>query len=325
MSTKWFVAVTFAMSLGCAAEGDFTVKATNDPEVPDTEECRPSDIQEIFRDLDEDGYGDPGQPAEDCIIPAGWVTNNQDCNDNEPLAYAGATDYCGDRVDNDCSGTDICEGSLLAHWSFNESTGLEAADDSGNLLAGILQDGLTHTAGNALTFDGQGGYVEVLDTELFQLSTGTISLWFMPTDTGTNQALLTKDAKGRGQGGHMSIYYDQDGSVRARLQSNNTDYDISSLPVTPNEWHHVSFLFGGNEGMTLYVDDILADQDPYTGGLLRNLEPLVIGAGTDNSDPGSALPINRAFIGQITEPQLYDRQLLSVELTGLKLVSDPRL
>lgn len=326
MSTNWLVAATFAMTFGCVSDGGFTVRDdNNDPDLPDTEQCRPSDVQDIYADTDEDGYGDPSQASEDCIIPAGWVSNSLDCDDTQPLAYQGATDYCGDRVDNDCSGTDVCEGNLTASFNFVESDGLETADDSGNLLAGILQGGLIHSPDNTLTFDGADDYVEVLDAELFQLSAGTISFWFMPTTTGIEQALVSKDANGNGAGGHMSMYYDLDGSVRARLQSNNATYQISSLPVTVNEWHQVTFTFGGNEGMTLYVDDVEAGKDLYTGGLVRNLEPLVIGAGTDDSGPGTATPINKAFAGQVANVQLYDRQLLRDEITGLKLVSDPRL
>jgi hypothetical protein len=325
MSSNWLVAATFAMSCACLADGGFTVKDTNDPDVPDTAQCRPSDIQTIYLDADGDGYGDPAQSAEDCIIPDGWVDNNLDCNDAEPLAYTGATELCGDRIDNDCSGSDACEGSLVAHWGFTESTGLIAADDSGNLLEGTLQGGLIHSSDPTLTFDGQDDYVEVLDTQLFQLSASTLSFWFMPTTLGIEQGLVSKDAGGNGAGGHLSIYYDLDGTVRARLQSSNQTYEISSLPVAVNQWHHVNFTFGGNEGMTLYVDDIEAGKDPYTGGLINNLEPLVIGASTDNSQPGSALPINKAFAGQITKAQFYDRQLLRGELTSLMLVTDPRL
>ena len=326
MSTNWLVAATFAMTFGCVSEGGFTVRDEgNDPNVPDTENCRPSDIKDIYADNDQDGYGDPNTAAQGCIIPAGWVENNLDCNDNEPLAYTGATEYCGDRIDNDCSGADACEGNLVVSFGFVESTGLETADDSGNLLAGILQGGLIHSPDNTLTFDGVDDYVEVLDAELFQLPAGTVSFWFMPTTTGIEQGLVSKDAGGNGTGGHMSIYYDADGSVRARLQSNNQTYEISSLPVTANVWHQVSFNFGGNEGMTLYVDDIEAGKDPYTGGLLNNLEPLAIGVSTDTSAAGSIAPINKPFTGQITMVQFYNRQLLRDEVTGLTLVTDPRL
>jgi hypothetical protein len=54
-----------------------------------------------YADLDDDGFGDPatGQPR--CDPPRFTVTNAGDCNDDEPLAWTGATEVC-DGVDNDC-------------------------------------------------------------------------------------------------------------------------------------------------------------------------------------------------------------------------------
>ena len=324
MIRNWLLAAMTISTAACVGEGGFSVPENNDPDIPDTENCRPSDVETIYADTDGDGYGDPGASAEDCELPPGFVTNSADCNDNEALAYDGATDFCGDKIDNDCTGGDICVQALTGEWVFAETSGLVTADESGNLMAGTLQGGLVHNPSNTLLFDGQDDYVEVPTAEMYELSAGTISLWFMPGPPGIEQAIISKDANGNGAGGHFSIYYDADGSVRARLQSNNESYDILAPPVTPNVWHHVAFNFGGNEGMSLFVDDIAGGIDPYTGGTIRNEEPLVIGAGTDNSQPLSAEPINKAFAGEVSAVHIYSRQLLRTEITSLKLVSDPR-
>jgi hypothetical protein len=324
MTRNWLLAVMTISSAACVGEGGFSVPDMNDPDIPDTENCRPSDIETIYVDSDGDGFGDPSNSAEDCELPPGFVTNAADCDDSEPLAYEGATDFCGDKIDNDCAGGDICVDSLTGEWVFAETSGLITADESGNLMAGTLQGGLIHNPGRTLLFDGSDDYVEVPTAEMYELSAGTISLWFMPTLPGVEQAIISKDANGNGAGGHFSIYYDTDGSVRARLQSNNETYEVLSPPVAANTWHHVAFSFGGNEGMSLFVDDIAGGIDPYTGGTVRNVEPLVIGAGTDNSQAGSAEPINKAFAGEIAAVNIYTRQLLRTEITSLKLVSDPR-
>jgi len=324
MIRNWLLVAATISSAACVGQGGFTPAETNDPNVPDTTQCRPSDIQTLYVDADGDGYGDPANSAEDCEIPPGYVANKLDCDDSEPLAYEGATDFCGDKIDNDCAGGDVCLPALTGEWEFTETSGLIAGDDSGNLMAGTLNGGLIHSANNTLLFDGSDDYVEIPTAEMYEMAAGTVSLWFMPTTPGAEQAMLSKDANGNGAGGHLSLYYNADGSIRARLQSNNETYEISSPPVTPNAWHHVAFTFGGNEGMSIYVDDIAGGTDPYTGGTIRNLEPLVIGAGTDNSQPESAEPINKAFAGEIAAVQIYNRQLLRTELTSLKLVSDPR-
>ena len=44
-----------------------------------------------------------------CSQPAGFVSNTNDCNDTEVLAYTGAQELCGNGVDEDCNGADdVC-------------------------------------------------------------------------------------------------------------------------------------------------------------------------------------------------------------------------
>jgi hypothetical protein len=62
-------------------------------------------------DLDEDGYpaGDP-EGDETCFSPgAGYapVSLGLDCRPADPESYPGATEICGDGIDQDCSGADI--------------------------------------------------------------------------------------------------------------------------------------------------------------------------------------------------------------------------
>ena len=327
MNRAWFTSAFCTITLfACVGDAGFMVDDTNDPDTPDVVNCRPSDLIDLYKDIDQDGYGDPATGTRDCEIPEGFVSNKLDCNDSEPTAYEGATDLCGDKIDNDCNGTDVCMNSLSAHWNFAATTGTDATDFSGNLVNGILRNGLTHAPTPYLTFDGEDDLVEVPDSDLYQLSAGTVSLWFLPTTIGTQMGLVSKDSSGNDAGGHMGIYLDADGRVQARLQSNNETYSVySETPVAPGVWHHIAFNFGGNEGMSLYVDNIAGGIDPYTGGTIRNREPLAIGVSTDNSGDLTVEPINKAFSGKIAEVQIYDRQLLSSEVTGLMMTSDPRM
>ena len=315
------MAALSSLVFACAGDGF----SSDYKEPGDTSNCRESDIETYYADSDMDGYGDPDSSMEGCDGLEGFVNNANDCDDTQPLVYVGATDLCGDKVDNDCSGADQCAGSLMGHWEFAETSGELTSDASGNLNNGTLLGGLLHTTGPGILFDGATNYIEVPDSLLFQLSEGTFSAWFLPTLANVDQAIISKDSNGNDAGGQFSMYFDANGTVRVRLQSANTDYQVASLtPVTLNQWHHVAFTFGGNAGMTVYIDDVEAGKNPYTGGLIRNEEPFVIGAGTDNSGNQQATPINRAFAGQIADVEVYDRQLLRAEITSLKLVTDPR-
>lgn len=59
----------------------------------------------LFRDLDEDGYGNPEEPSEACLMTKeGYVDNSQDCNDAADAINPDAIEQLGDDIDNDCDG-----------------------------------------------------------------------------------------------------------------------------------------------------------------------------------------------------------------------------
>ena len=60
-------------------------------------------------DEDGDGFGDPeGEPVQACSAPSGYGTPT-DCDDDEKLAFPGATEDCGSSIDEDCDGLLSCE------------------------------------------------------------------------------------------------------------------------------------------------------------------------------------------------------------------------
>jgi hypothetical protein len=70
-----------------------------------------------YVDLDEDGYGDPGGEVRyQCVAPAGFVRNDEDCEDGNDAISPDAVELC-DTVDNDCDGlTDEADAADATVW-----------------------------------------------------------------------------------------------------------------------------------------------------------------------------------------------------------------
>jgi len=54
-----------------------------------------------WRDADNDGYGNPDNYVDACDPPSGYVSNDDDCDDNCASCHPGGTEVCDTR-DNDC-------------------------------------------------------------------------------------------------------------------------------------------------------------------------------------------------------------------------------
>jgi gliding motility-associated-like protein len=74
-----------------------------------------------FQDADGDGFGNNAVTVLACTVPAGFVTDNTDCEDSDNTVFPGAPEVC-DNLDNDCD-LAIDEGVQLTFYADTDGDG----------------------------------------------------------------------------------------------------------------------------------------------------------------------------------------------------------
>ena len=198
----------------------------------------------FYRDADGDGYGDPNISITNCSAPAGYVTDNTDCNDNDASIHAPVMYY----IDNDHDGFGstatamVCSSTPPTGYSTN-NTDCDDGDPTiwRSSLLYIDKDGDGYDNGQQTICYGATIHVGY-------------SLTSKGSDCNDNDALV-----------HAPVLYyidnDHDGygslatamlclsSPPVGYSTNNTDCNDND----PNVWH----------SGTLYIDK---DGDGYTAG-----------------------------------------------------------
>jgi hypothetical protein len=64
----------------------------------------PETVSSFYRDADADGFGNAAASMQACAAPAGYVLDNQDCNDGNAAVHPGAAEVCN-GIDDNCDGS----------------------------------------------------------------------------------------------------------------------------------------------------------------------------------------------------------------------------
>jgi Ca2+-binding RTX toxin-like protein len=132
--------------------------------------------------------------------------------------------------------------------------------------------------------------------------------------SGTHN-LFGKNSEGQGTGGQVAMAV-RDGEILAAIGDTSTNFSVHGGTVAAGASTQAVLTFGA-EGMQLYVNGEEVDTNSHTGGLDGNFEPLVIGAESGFSTPGTVDDLQRFFQGAIDEFAVYDRALTGDEIRAL--------
>ncbi len=211
---------------------------------------------------------------------------------------------------------------LESHWpvdmcSINGSSGeiLDIGDSSLNNHGTSLGGAVMTQSGKfcqAVTFEGTNSHLNIPHNSNYEAARGGVSFWFRrQSGTSGDMGLFSKDSSGHDAGGHLTIWSKSNKTVYVRHQYKEGSTDLTGVlesgSLTDGDWHHVMYTWGSN-GMTLYVDNLLVDQESNrTAGIANNDEPIVIGAsaiytGEQVSEPGN---LEQFFKGDIDDIRMY--------------------
>ncbi|MCY1018230.1 MopE-related protein [Pyxidicoccus sp. MSG2] len=99
-----------------------------------------------YRDNDGDGYGSPFAFQLVCSAPAGYVTNNEDCNDNSSSIAPNRAEVCNE-VDDNCNNA-IDEGVKTVFYADLDGDGFGTTNASYSREACTAPPGYTQTTGD---------------------------------------------------------------------------------------------------------------------------------------------------------------------------------
>jgi hypothetical protein len=216
--------------------------------------------------------------------------------------------------------------SMVAHWTLDETEGLDVADSSGYANHGVLvgMDGTewtTGTKGGALALSGVQGaeaspnIVRIEDSTSLQLTdNATISAW-VKMDEG-NDGVYMGIAGKLNTGPYRGFALVRHSSNVFRLWANSASNDLagfdasSDATYTDTEWHHVAGVVDGSIS-TLYVDGV---------------KQATQGDGIDLQDSETYAFIGRQYgaatsyrywNGLVDDVKIFYRALSEAEISGL--------
>ncbi|MEO6670895.1 MAG: MopE-related protein [Ferruginibacter sp.] len=179
-----------------------------------------SPLANFYQDNDGDGFGNPQSVLVNCVAPAGYVTNNTDCNDNNATIHPGAAeiinnmdDNCDGIVDNNCAEGGFVWQKLLGGSNSEINSDMKQTSDGGYILAGS-------------TASGNGD---------INFNHGNADAWIVKlNNTGSIQ--WQKTYGGTGAESAISIQQTTDGGFIFAGYSNSNDGDLNSNHGQNDGW-----------------------------------------------------------------------------------------
>jgi len=281
---------------------------SGNPCIPDNQFCSPNDMNCGARTL-----SGPGTVYQHLFI--------------QPGAYSY---FCAAHCEYGMTGmVNVCApppANMVSWWGAEGN----ARDALGN-NDGTLQGGATFASGmvgQAFSFDGSSGYVEMPDSASLSISGQlTIDAWVKPNNLSSNQDIVTKyDTCDNKEQRSYALAVRTGGAIQFCVYNGQADPNAyhcvqTTSGITPGVFTHVAGTFDpATQAMKIYVNgvDTLAPVLPGSvdvNVIVDSFTPVDIGRtfciGSINNSPGDY------FGGLIDEVEIFNRALSASEIQGI--------
>lgn len=225
---------------------------------------------------------------------------------------------------------------LVGHWTFDEGSGTDAIDSSGNGNNGSLVGPPTYSpdtpfgSGSSLLFvntpypEPASQYVEISNPANLPASAISIAAWVkIPTSRPSGAMVIV--AKGGGGITDSFVLYQNSsfGSFGAVFSFEFVGGSSGGVggPLIPEDgqWHHVAGTWASGSSASMYLDGVLVASSSSTfAGMIRYDSSLPISIGADfDPDPGLG------WHGHIDDVRIYGHALSDAEVQELVRDNQP--
>ncbi len=215
---------------------------------------------------------------------------------------------------------------LVAWWRFNEASGSQAADSTGNGYNSTFNHGITWTSGQTgggVSADGTIQYMSSASIDLSSTSALTLAGWVAHVWTGTTRTVLAELGTDYSTATDGFVVYMDDttdcsaaGSIFVAVRGDTGTSSRCYGPPSTNGWHHLAVVLdkslSGSSEVSLYIDGLLQSSTSSPGGSDNNnafgAESLYMFSQGGTTLYGKAM---------VSDLRLYNRALNSTEVNQL--------
>ena len=210
---------------------------------------------------------------------------------------------------------DYGDSSLVGYWKFDEGSGTNVSDSSGNGNTGTWQGtlGSQWTTGKvgsgAGNFNGTSNYISISNQNGFASGDNHSSAFaWIKTSLTSSEVVHWYGVYANTEVRSLIINYPSAGQVSFVTIQN----DVSITPavnVDDNTWHYIGYVYNGNKSVTFYVDGV-----SYSASTAGALNTTIGGSHIIGRDGNSNVAY---FNGLIDDVRIYNRALSAAEISAM--------